>query len=48
MKKQKAPEITQEQLDKISQNIKPILDKKLEKAKEIIAKIKGQTNTSVQ
>ncbi len=43
MKKTKAPEISQEQLAQITQALKPILDKKLESAKELIAKIEAKT-----
>jgi|GEM_PF-4534633 len=38
-----APEISPEQLARIAQVLKPILDKKLEKAKELIAKIEAKT-----
>lgn len=42
MKNTKAPEISQEQLAQIAQALKPILDKKLESAKALIAKIESK------
>jgi hypothetical protein len=42
MKKNNAPEISQEQLAQITQSLKPILDKKLERAKELVAKIEAK------